>query len=319
MHESLIDDVLLHLDSSSDREGGVDLVGWCGSHYKSVDGLRVRKDDLIFDGTYGHDRKDVLDFYLKYQFQYVGFTVFIPNKFKDAKGIYIEALVDKEWIKIKDLKGEEANSLMEIKDLFKLPKKIAPGVIVVDNFYENPNEIRDFALSCSFSTHSEYHKGQRTDKRFIPLGLKEIFEKLLHKKISDFEKHGTNGIFQFCIAEDKLVYHVDSQTYAAVIYLTPDAPASSGTTFYKSKKNQLRANPTDADAEKHEKSKEELFSDIFNGNFYDKSNLEIVDVVGNVYNRLVIWDASLIHAASDYFGKTKDDSRLFHLFFFDAN
>ena len=318
MHETLITDLKFHLDSFFEREGGVELMGWCGATYESVRGIRFRKGDLIFDAAYGAERKDVLDFYAKYQFLNVGFTVFFPNKFKDSEGIYAEALISDTWTKIKDITGDEANALLETNELFKISKKTSPGFIVVDDFYENPDEVRRFALSCSFSSHNEYHKGQRTEKRFLPSGLKGIFEKLLHKRIFNFEEHGTNGIFQFCIAEDKLVYHVDSQTYAAVIYLTPDAPASSGTSFYKSKKNQLRGKPTDKDAEKQGKSKEELFSEIFDGNFYDKSNLELVDVVGNVYNRLVIWDASLIHAASDYFGKTKEDSRLFHLFFFDA-
>jgi len=32
---------------------------------------------------------------------------------------------------------------------------------------------------------------------------------------------------------------------------------------------------------------------------------------------LVLFDAKCIHAATEYFGQTKEDSRLFHLFFFD--
>ena len=34
----------------------------------------------------------------------------------------------------------------------------------------------------------------------------------------------------------------------------------------------------------------------------DPTPWEKVDVVGNVYNRLVIWDAHAIHQASQYFG-----------------
>ncbi|MEZ5448552.1 MAG: hypothetical protein R3E89_05940 [Thiolinea sp.] len=43
-----------------------------------------------------------------------------------------------------------------------------------------------------------------------------------------------------------------------------------------------------------------------------------MDVIGNVYNRMVIWDARKVHAASAYFGDRIDNSRLFHMFFFDA-
>ena len=44
---------------------------------------------------------------------------------------------------------------------------------------------------------------------------------------------------------------------------------------------------------------------------------ELVDRIGGVYNRLVIWDASLIHSASSYEG-FEDFTRLVQLFFFSV-
>jgi hypothetical protein len=44
----------------------------------------------------------------------------------------------------------------------------------------------------------------------------------------------------------------------------------------------------------------------------------LVDTVGNIFNRLVIFDGGLIHSASDYFGWDIASSRLFHMFFFNA-
>jgi hypothetical protein len=57
---------------------------------------------------------------------------------------------------------------------------------------------------------------------------------------------------------------------------------------------------------------------IFAGGFFDRTRFEEVDRIGNVYNRLVLWNAKMIHAASGYFGQTIANSRLFQLFFFDA-
>ena len=57
---------------------------------------------------------------------------------------------------------------------------------------------------------------------------------------------------------------------------------------------------------------------IFKNNFYDKTDLDVVDIAGNVYNRLIIFNAQTIHAASEYFGDAKENSRLFQIFFFDA-
>ena len=103
-----------------------------------------------------------------------------------------------------------------------------------------------------------------------------------------------------------------------VIYLTKDAPPSCGTTFFKSRRTGLRSAPTQKDCERLGKNEQDLSFEIFKNNFYDKTDLEEVDVVGNVYNRLVIWNAKLIHAASEYFGDKKENYRLFHMFFFDV-
>jgi len=59
------------------------------------------------------------------------------------------------------------------------------------------------------------------------------------------------------------------------------------------------------------------FDKTFKTGFYDKTQFDEVDTVGNVYNRLVLFNARMIHAASEYFGTTKEDGRLFQLFFFD--
>ena len=56
---------------------------------------------------------------------------------------------------------------------------------------------------------------------------------------------------------------------------------------------------------------------VFQNGFLDSTQFEVVDVVGNVYNRLVLFDAQFIHAASCYFGHTSSNGRLFQLFFFD--
>ena len=45
----------------------------------------------------------------------------------------------------------------------------------------------------------------------------------------------------------------------------------------------------------------------------------LVDKIGNIYNRVVLFDSRCIHAASEYFGNTKENSRLFQLFFFDLS
>jgi hypothetical protein len=180
-----------------------------------------------------------------------------------------------------------------------------PSFIVVDNFYENPDAVREFALNCEFKEHPNNHKGRRTDETYRFPGLKERFEQLVGKKITSWEKYGTNCCFQYCIAGDLLVYHHDLQEYAGVLYLTPDAPPQTGTNLYRSKHTKKMKVP-------HEEH-----SIVFKNGFYDSTEFDLIDVVGNVYNRLILFDAQTIHAAAAYFGNTKENGRLFQLFFFD--
>jgi hypothetical protein len=58
---------------------------------------------------------------------------------------------------------------------------------------------------------------------------------------------------------------------------------------------------------------------VFKNGFYDSTEFEVVDVVGNVYNRLVLFNARMIHSASTYFGNNMENGRLFQLFFFDLD
>ena len=50
---------------------------------------------------------------------------------------------------------------------------------------------------------------------------------------------------------------------------------------------------------------------------FDLSKWEKVDEVGNVFNRLVLFDASMFHRSSGYFGSGIDDGRLILNFFFE--
>ena len=182
-----------------------------------------------------------------------------------------------------------------------------PRLWIVDDFYADPHAVREFALQQEFESNLDYYKGNRTKEQFIIPGTKEAFEKIIGKKITNWtETHGMCGRFQYCTAEDDLVYHCDGQTLAGMVYLTPDAPLSCGTSLYAHKRTGLR--------------NENDFKDINvfgETGFFDKTKFELVDTAGNVFNRLVLFDAKCIHSANEYFGTNITNSRLFHLFFFD--
>ena len=184
-----------------------------------------------------------------------------------------------------------------------------PGIFVVENFLQNPEEHRQFALQLDYKKKGSY--GVRSAP-YPYLEYKAAFERILRRPITRWdepEASGVNGCYQFCDKDQDLVYHVDGQQYAAVLHLTPDAPLSSGTSFWRSKHSGERI---------HNGQYSEL---TFGGQgeyLKDPAHWELVDQVGNVFNRLVIWYGRYIHSASEYFGEDIHDSRLFQVFFFDC-
>jgi hypothetical protein len=190
-------------------------------------------------------------------------------------------------------------------------KEPKTSIIVCENFYEDPYSVRDYALSLEYE-ESDYHRGRRTHEPHVFPGTKEKFEQLLGKKITRWtETYGMCGRFQYCTAEDAIVYHADPQQWAAVIYLTPDAPHEAGTSLLRHKRTGSRhsSDPNILEAWKDTAP---------TGLYLDGTPWDEIDKAGNVFNRLIIWDGHCPHSASKYFGFTKETSRLFHIFFFDA-
>jgi hypothetical protein len=194
------------------------------------------------------------------------------------------------------------------------------NVVVADDFYEDPDAVRNLALAQHYEGDIRYHKGQRTSKRFLSEEIRTTFERLLALRIpmENWLKHGYNGVFQWCGAQDPLVYHSDHQRWAGAVHLSPHLPPTCGNRFWRSKETKLRAAPTQLDALRYRTTAEDLEQRTYGGKLLDEAGWELIDHVGAVYNRLVLWNARLIHSAAAYEGIKLDDSRLVQLFFFDS-
>ena len=186
------------------------------------------------------------------------------------------------------------------------------SLIIVDNFYNNPMDTRNYILSQDFEVRGNY-PGQRT-LSFATPELKETIQKYVMPfagKITDFpmDKGSYNGAFQYTTSRDRSWVHVDGfNNWAGVLFLTPDAPLSSGTAFY-----QFCDGTISEDDQKYTQSKEE--TDRFS---QDMTKWTQVDKVGNVFNRLILFNSKNYHMSMDYFGDNKYNGRLFQVFFFST-
>jgi len=186
-----------------------------------------------------------------------------------------------------------------------------PTAIIIDNFLSDPDGVRQIGLTQDYS-ESPWYKGRRSAKTFPQIVTPADIEPFLPgKKIIGWEgRHPMNARFQYCTPADPLVFHTDLQRWAGALYLTPAAPLQSGTTLYRHRATHERFAPKDA----------YQCSRVFNSrSLFDKTMWEPIDQIGNVYNRLVLWDGRHAHAASEYFGENVNDARLFMIFFFDTD
>ena len=102
--------------------------------------------------------------------------------------------------------------------------------------------------------------------------------------------------------------------WAGVCYLTPDAPASGGTGLFRHKETGLVRPPRLEDGSLDD----EWLKEHCWPHSRDFSKWDMTAMVGNVYNRLVLYRGDLFHSSLDYFGEGLEDGRLFQTFFFDT-
>ena len=316
MHETNNPNVKGYIDLFDKKNDGIFLQGWCFHNlYKSCQ-TRVKftvnnsescdynNTNIIYNQTNANvnTRNDVAEFFnfdknIDINFGWK-FEIYETN----IRDVELEMFFDGTWNTI--FTFEKYISQMYVKKI----SRTIPSFVVVDNFYENVDFIRKFALSQTYEYHTAYHKGKRTEQVYRFEGLKESFENILNSKIKNWETYGVNGCFQICVGGDQLVYHCDGQEYAGIIFLTPNAPPQTGTSFYRSRHTKkMKCNENDENDE----------NIVFKNGYLDSTEFEVVDVVGNIYNRLVLFDSKMFHAASNYFGTNLENGRLFQLFFFD--
>jgi len=231
-----------------------------------------------------------------------------------SSSVLISSNLDPQQLHIMNDKSIIKDDSSQNDSLFAINSIINQTLLVIDNFYENPDKVRNFALQQEFIEDTKFYRGKRT-KSFMMPHQEHVFGLLLGTKIKNWEEHTVNGCFQIQDAEDSEVIHMDKQQFGGVIYLTPNAPLDCGTSLYQSRLTGIRSK-----SELQKKPKEEqdnIFNRTFEYGFFDKSKFDEVDRIGNVYNRLILFSGQNIHAVTNTFGNNNNNCRLFQIFFFD--
>jgi len=181
--------------------------------------------------------------------------------------------------------------------------------LIVDNFFKDPDAIREFALKQTYwpkqtNPNGGNWPGFRSD--YISALDNDIFLELMYgvHDVIGIDRSAvsyTEAFFQFCTERDgnswvhRDTLHFDP-THVGLVYLTPNPPANSGTILYEHKDpNYVKADP-------------ELDSG-------DPEDYNVKMVIENQYNRLAMYHPNEFHKSDTYFGKDRNDARLFVVFF----
>ena len=188
-------------------------------------------------------------------------------------------------------------------------------IIVIDNFYRNPDETREWVLAQPFGVAGNF-PGKRTKPVHEWEGLESSIQDIVRHAggtISNFKQDYTTA-FQYTTEADDSWIHSDYNTmWAGVCYLTPNAPIGSGTGLFRHKETGWVTPPRLADG-----SYDPAAMKITDVDSRDYSKWDMHAMVGNVYNRLILYRGDMYHRSLEYFGKDKNDGRLFQTFFFNT-
>lgn len=171
--------------------------------------------------------------------------------------------------------------------------------IVIDNFFEDPNSIRNYALSLNYQKPNKLNfEGWLGHRCFV---RDEKFAKIFTNKINNYIQKNINVdrleyTFHYSLTAtkqtapfnfDEYKIHSDSDDdlycLSGLVYLHPNPPIKTGTSFYSE---------------------------------YD-DNYEFS--IENKYNRFICYPSNILHAPTDLFGDNKQNGRLTLTFFVLSN
>lgn len=192
--------------------------------------------------------------------------------------------------------------------------------VVIDDFFKDPLAVREYALSLDYYPGKNY-SGIRTNNLIEdnPWFANEVCMKLLascgipvREYKAEVNFHLTGKEFGESGWPHQDYEYYEGSIFASVTYLTPKLHGvDNGTSLYKIKKFEDTSNSW--------KDMQETFQtgeDTPDKKKKYLSNFEETVRIGGAFNRMTAYDARKPHCGNNYFGETKEDTRLTMLVFF---
>jgi hypothetical protein len=184
-------------------------------------------------------------------------------------------------------------------------RNLAFPTTIVDNFFDEPDVVRDFALAQEFYKDDANKWPGKRSKNLWEI-CPQLFENSINKIIDIFYEPKIHNYCWEASANFQIInkeygsgwVHQDETIVTGIVYLSKEYE-NSGTTLYEAK-NSIEASLINFD------KKQESFKNLEtleNNSIYREENNNqykpSITVEGK-YNRLLVFDSHLLHSANDF-------------------
>lgn len=197
------------------------------------------------------------------------------------------------------------------------------SLIVVDDFYSEPMEVRRIALASDYPEVAapRTYPGRNSDRKYTPPGLDQVVSRLVGSPVAgNPNPNAAHGGFRITLAGEPSRYlvHVDPPLLAwvGVIYLNPPAQCQGGTAFFRHK--GLNSDRTPLSEDELRAYGPADMAELMRQDGNDPAKWEHLMTVPMRFNRLVMYRPWLWHSSGAAFGTTREDGRLIQLVGFRA-
>lgn len=196
------------------------------------------------------------------------------------------------------------------------------SLIIVDDFFNDPQAVRDRALSCDYPEAEGplTFPGRNSSTTFLPTGLDHVMSTLAAEALVGCPRPEiSHGKFRITREGDPSRYlvHVDPSylSWVGVIYLSLPEHCRGGTAFYRHRALNSDRTPSQAVLQAQGFSS---IAALLQQDAQEPDRWEHIMTVPMRFNRLLFYRPWMWHSAADAFGQSKTDARLVYLLFFEA-
>ena len=196
------------------------------------------------------------------------------------------------------------------------------SLAVIDNFYDNPDDVRECALSLDFRKKPDqvFPGAEGFSSEVDWSNVTTYMQSIIREKCGTFTSQKPNfsqGKFNLALArdEDKRLsrVHVDLNKWSGVIYLSKPQDCQGGTSWYRHRQTGALEDSEDWCNEILRNSSQNSVSALREHILKvskDMTEWEEIQRVAMKYNRAVVFNAKVFHGTSCLFGDKMDNGRL---------